>query len=384
MLSGSRQSSLIPALTTILTSSTTTPHLRLQQLLASAGFHGDTASLFTGVGVSDHPFLAWLADTLTIEDNFLSTADSDLADCIEGKRLYEFLGAEDEDLRTQPDQDSTSAQQPYSIASYSNNTDVDACTEPSLSAVFAQANLHAAAPWLAAQQHTETELRADINDLKRQISMLLGHIREMQQLNSALDGLALSGQAERAAAEGRNLTLRSAVTKLQGALADSSEQLQLGWVPQLAAQGRCNKTHERKRSIDSQDGAAPCSAQPPYLKLRSGAALCGSSLPAWHRAGHVVAVVQHRHVKGCESPAVSRKGLGVTPEDPPMGLAPPLAPTATPPVQVDLRLRALAGCVSELAALLGDSSVSAKWLLGANNLQLYLQHEYRVVGLFTR
>ncbi|MEW5301072.1 MAG: hypothetical protein WDW36_003954 [Sanguina aurantia] len=105
--------------------------------------------------------------------------------------------------------------------------------------------------------------------------MLLGHIREMQQLNSALDGLALSGQAERAAAEGRNLTLRSAVTKLQGALADSSEQ-------------------------------------------------------------------------------------------------------------VDLRLRALAGCVSELAALLGDSSVSAKWLLGANNLQLYLQHEYRVVGLFTR
>lgn len=225
MLSSSRQSSLIPVLTTIPTSSTTTPHLRLQQLLASAGFEGDTSSLFTGVGVSDHPFLAWLADTLTIEDNFLSTADSDLADCIEGKRLYEFLGAEDEDLRTQLDQDSTSTQQQYSIASYSNNTDVDACTEPSLSAVFAQANLHAAAPWLAAQQHTEAELRANINDLKRQISMLLDHIREMQQLNSALDSLALSGQAERAAAEGRNITLRSAVAKLQGALADSSEQV---------------------------------------------------------------------------------------------------------------------------------------------------------------
>lgn len=213
---------MLPASTT----ATTPPHLILQQLLASAGFEGDTSALFTGAGVSDHPFLAWLADSLTIDDNFLSTADTDLADSIEGKRLHEHLAAEDEDLHMHPDQDINEAQQQYGRATpVSNRGDGDASPEPSLAAVFAQATLHAAAPWLASQKHTESELRANINDLKRQISMLLEHLREVQHLNSSLDNLALSGQAERAAAEGRNILLRSGLAKLQGALADTSEQV---------------------------------------------------------------------------------------------------------------------------------------------------------------
>lgn len=227
MITSRHSNSVLPASTT----ATTPPHLRLQQLLASAGFEGDTSSLFTGSGIADNPFLAWLADSLTIDDNFLSTADTDLADSIEGKRLHEYLAAEDEDLRMHTDQDSNEAQQQYGrVTPNSNGGDGIASPEPSLAAVFAQATLHAAAPWIASQRHTEAELRANINDLKRQISMLLEHLREMQQLNTALDNLALSGQAERAAAEGRNVLLRIALAKLQGALADTSEQV--GWLLQ--------------------------------------------------------------------------------------------------------------------------------------------------------